>query len=248
MIAALIIEDEKPAARRLQRMLTKENIDVLETLNSVNSAVAWLQSNPQPPLVFCDIQLSDGIAFEIFEKIKINSPIIFTTAYDEYAIRAFKLNSIDYLLKPFTQEDLQFAIQKYKNTHSKNQVENFSEVFKNLTQQKIYKERFLVRKGVYIQVLTTRDIDYFYSENKMTYIHQYSGKESIVDESLEKLTQIIDPEKFFRVNRQYIINREAVKEMIRLANKRIKLVLLSDNMEVIVARERVNDFLKWIVH
>jgi len=245
MIAALIIEDEKPAARRLQRMLAKENIDVLEILNSVNSAVAWLQSNPQPPLVFCDIQLSDGIAFEIFEKIKINSPIIFTTAYDEYAIRAFKLNSIDYLLKPFTQEDLKSAIDKYKNFNLKIIEQDFSGILRNINQHKFYKERFLVKKGVYLRIITTENIDFFYSENKISFLHTFLNKEYIIDESLEKLTKILDPKKFFRINRQYIINKNAITEMIKLSNRRIK-VILKDKKEIIVARERAGDFMIWL--
>ncbi len=245
MITALIIEDEKPAARRLQRMLAKESIDVLEILNSVNSAVAWLQSNPQPPLVFCDIQLSDGIAFEIFEKIKINSPIIFTTAYDEYAIRAFKLNSIDYLLKPFTQEDLKSAIDKYKNFNLKIIEQDFSGILRNINQHKFYKERFLVKKGVYLRVINAEQIEYFYSENKISFLHTFLNKEYIIDESLEKLTKILDPQKFFRINRQYIINKNAIMEMIKLSNRRIK-VILKDKKEIIVARERTGDFMIWL--
>jgi DNA-binding LytR/AlgR family response regulator len=254
-MTTIIIEDEKPAARLLQRKLEKLNIQVGVMLHSVEESIDWFSKNEHPDLIFLDIQLSDGLSFEIFEKVAIKSAIIFTTAYDEYALRAFKLNSIDYLLKPIDEDDLEVAVSKFKarlpkqETGSRDFGMDFDQIKRMLTNpfEKNYKKRFTVKIGQHLKVISVDEIECFFSENKGTYIHTFDNRNYLIESTLEVLEQELDPKDFFRVNRKFIIPLKAIKEIVLYSNSRLKLILPSfKEDEVIVSREKVSDFKTWI--
>jgi len=248
----LIIEDEKLAARKLERMLSVENLNIVDKLTSVTSSIEWFKTNEHPDLIFLDIQLSDGLSFEIFENIEVHSHIIFTTAFDEYALKAFKLNSIDYLLKPIDEDELHSAINKfrqYKNNNTSNinssQLEQIKILLNNTQQQ--YKERFTVKVGPHIHSVPTNNIECFYSENKATYIHTNSGKNYLIDYSLEQLDELLYTTAFHRINRKFIINIDSMEDIIAYSNSRLKIKLKSYKEEdIIVSRERVKGFKEWL--
>ena len=247
----IIIEDEKPSARRLQRMLTNLNVEATTLLHSVEESINWFKNNTHPDLIFLDIQLSDGLSFEIFETIEINSAIIFTTAYDEYALQAFKLNSIDYLLKPIDAEDLEQAVQKYKSRlpQKTNMSLDFEDIKKLLVNpiDRAYKKRFSIKVGQHIKLVNTDEIECFYSENKGTYLHTTDNRNYLLENTLEALEEEINPTQFFRVNRKFYVNIEAIKDIISYTNSRLQIKLNSYNEnDVIVARERVKDFKEWL--
>ncbi|RBA28062.1 LytR/AlgR family response regulator transcription factor [Flavobacterium tibetense] len=247
----LIIEDEKPAARLLQRKVEKLGLHVNTMLHSVEEALTWFHNNQHPDLIFLDIQLSDGLSFEIFEQIDIKSAVIFTTAYDEYALRAFKLNSIDYLLKPIDEDELEIAISKFKNQFQKNTISNldFEAIKRMLVNpvEKEYKKRFSVKIGHQLKVIPIEEVECFYSENKGTYLHTLDNRDYLLDTTLEILENEINPKDFFRINRKFIIPLKSIKEIQVYTNSRLKIVLPSyKDDEVIVARERVSDFKEWI--
>lgn len=247
----IIIEDEKPAARLLQRKVEKLGFTINQMLHSVEESINWFRSNLHPDLIFLDIQLSDGLSFEIFEKIDIQSAVIFTTAYDEYALRAFKLNSIDYLLKPIDEEELEVALLKFKNQFQRNTIATLDlEAIKRMLVnpvEKEYKERFSVKVGNQIKVITIDEVECFYSENKGTYLHTLDNRDYLVDSSLEVVESELKPKDFFRINRKFIVPLKAIKEIQMHTNSRLKLILPTyKEDEVIVARERVNDFKDWI--
>ncbi len=247
----IIIEDEKPSARRLGRMLTKINIEAQALLYSVAEAVQWFQNNDHPDLILLDIQLSDGLSFEIFDQVEVRSAIIFTTAYDEYALKAFKLNSIDYLLKPIDDDELENAIIKFKANQTKphNLQVDLEQIKKLLINplDKNYKERFTVKIGQHLKMIPTNDIECFYSENKGTYIFTSDNRDYLIDSSLEHLVLSLEPTVFFRVNRKFYINIHAIKDIIAYSNSRLKVILknFSDH-EIIVSREKVKDFKYWL--
>lgn len=251
----LIIEDEKPAARLLQRKLEKLDVTVETMLHSVEESVEWFRNNPHPDLIFLDIQLSDGLSFEIFEMIDIKSAIIFTTAYDEYALKAFKLNSIDYLLKPIDEDDLEVAVSKYKSripkavTETSNLQLDFEQIRQMLSNpfEKTYKKRFTVKIGQHLKVITTDEIECFFSENKGTYIHTYDNRDYLIDSTLEIVEQELDKKDFFRVSRKHIVPLKAIKEIQVYTNSRLKVILPTyKEDEVIVSREKVQDFKAWL--
>ena len=247
----LIIEDEKPAARLLQRKVEKMGLEVNQMLHSVEEAIAWFNSNSHPDLIFLDIQLSDGLSFEIFEAIDIKSAIIFTTAYDEYALRAFKLNSIDYLLKPIDEDDLSIAISKFKNQFQKNSISSLDfEAIKRMLvnpAEKVYKKRFSVKIGTQLKVINLEEIECFYSENKGTYIHTLDNRNYLIDHSLEVIEKELNPNQFFKISRKFILPLHAVKEIQMYSNSRLKIILPTyKEDEVIVAREKVSEFKNWI--
>ena len=247
----IIIEDEKPSARRLVRMLQEMNIEAQVMLHSVSEAVEWFNTNKHPDLILLDIQLSDGLSFEIFEQVKVNSAIIFTTAYDEYALKAFKLNSIDYLLKPIDQEELELAINKFKkNKPDENNLQIDLDQIKRLLVNpldKNYKSRFTIKIGQHLKIILTENIECFYSENKGTYIYTSDKRDYLIDSTLEVLEADLDPTKFFRVNRKFYVNLEAIKDIISYSNSRLQIILNTfNNHEIIVSRERVKDFKNWI--
>ncbi|GAA3786240.1 LytTR family DNA-binding domain-containing protein [Corallibacter vietnamensis] len=247
----IIIEDEKPSARRLQRMLEKLHIQAQTMLHSVEEAVAWFQDNEHPDLIFLDIQLSDGLSFEIFETVKIKSSIIFTTAYDEYALQAFKLNSIDYLLKPIDEDEMVQAINKFKTNFNPQKAVtlNFDDI-KNLLVNPIereYKKRFSVKVGQHLKLIAVDDIECVFSENKGTYLHTKDGRNYLIDFTLEQMENELPPNVFFRVNRAFYVNINAIKDMVSYTNSRLQIKLHSfSDQEVIVARERVKDFKNWL--
>lgn len=248
---AIIIEDEKPSARRLNRMLESENVNVLTMLHSVEESIAWFQANEHPEVIFLDIQLSDGLSFEIFDKIDIKSAIIFTTAYDEYALQAFKLNSIDYLLKPIDEDELHAALKQYKSQRgeAKNVQLNFEDIKKLLTNpvEREYKKRFTVKIGQHLRMIPVDEIECFYSENKGTYAHTFEGRNYLLDTTLEQLQSELEPQVFFRINRKFYVNINAIKDIISYTNSRLQIKLNSyKEQDVIVARERVKDFKLWL--
>lgn len=246
----VIIEDEKPAARRLNRMLNELKIEPLAMLHSVEEAVNWFHNNPHPDLLFLDIQLSDGLSFEIFDEVEVKSAIIFTTAYDEYALKAFKLNSIDYLLKPIEDDELENAIKMYKEFQdSKTNVGFNMEQLKMLVapSKKNYKKRFTVKIGQHLKMISTASIECFYSENKSTHIHTIDNRSYLIEETLEQIEEKLQPENFFRVSRKFIVNINTIKDIIAYSNSRLKIQLNSySESEIIVSRERVKDFKNWL--
>jgi DNA-binding LytR/AlgR family response regulator len=225
----IIIEDEKPAARRLSRMLEDLDVKATKMLHSVEESIEWFQNNEHPSLIFLDIQLSDGLSFEIFEHVTITSAIIFTTAYDEYALKAFKLNSIDYLLKPIDEDELKAAVDKYKSQHIvRKEVQlNFDDIKKLLVNpiDRKFKKRFTIKVGQHLKIISTENIECFFSENKATYLHADSNRSYIVDGALEQIQTELDPEKFFRVNRTFIVQISAIKDIISYTNSRLKIIL-----------------------
>jgi DNA-binding LytR/AlgR family response regulator len=247
----IIIEDEKPAARLLQRKVEKLGMQVETMLHSVEEALQWFNLNQHPDLIFLDIQLSDGLSFEIFEKIEIKSAVIFTTAFDEYALRAFKLNSIDYLLKPIDEDDLSIAIAKFKNQFQKSSISSLDfEAIKRMLvnpTEKTYKQRFTIKIGEHLKMISIDEVECFYSENKGTYLHTVDNRDYLLDNTLEQLETELNPKNFFRVSRKFIIPLKTIKDIVVYSNSRLKVILPTYKAdEVIVSRERVNDFKIWL--
>lgn len=247
----IIIEDEKPAARRLSRMLEKLEVKVSTMLHSVEESINWFHNSEHPDLIFLDIQLSDGLSFEIFDEVAIDSSIIFTTAYDEYALQAFKLNSIDYLLKPIDEDDLKRAVHKFESRapQSQNVQVNFEDIKKLLTNplERTYKKRFTVKVGQHLKMIPIDSIECFYSENKGTYIHTTDNRDYLIDMTLEQLENELEPKTFFRISRKFFININAIKDMVSYTNSRLQIKLTTyKDQDVIVARERVRDFKDWL--
>lgn len=250
-INVLIIEDEKPSARRLNRMLGKLDLEADMMLHSVEESLKWFDENPHPDLIFLDIQLSDGLSFEIFEAIEINSAVILTTAYDEYALRAFKLNSIDYLLKPIDEEDLKKAIFKFgtRLSQKKPMMLNFDDIKNMLVNplDRSYKKRFSIKVGQRLVLILVEEIECFYSENKGTYLFTSQGRNYLLDISLEQLETDLDPAVFYRVSRKFYINIDAIKDMVNYTNSRLQIKLNTFNEhDIIVSRERLKDFKEWL--
>jgi DNA-binding LytR/AlgR family response regulator len=254
----LIIEDEYPAAERLQRLIQKVDptLEVLAVLDSIEAAGEWFRANKAPDLIFSDIQLSDGLSFEIFRQNVISSPIIFTTSYDEYAIQAFKVKSIDYLLKPVKQQDLQDAIDKYRAIKSDFaqpervlQLEAFLDSLPVSTTRagKKYKKRFLVKSGEQLVPVAEEDIAYFMSANELVLLTKTDGKKYLVDYTLEQLERLLNPELFFRLNRQFISHLHAIRKIHTYFNGKLKLQLSPEvNEEVLVSRDKATLFKKWM--
>lgn len=247
----IIIEDEKPAARRLSRLLAEFNVEVSTMLHSVEESINWFQNNEHPDLIFLDIQLSDGLSFEIFEEIEVRSAIIFTTAYDEYALQAFKLNSIDYLLKPIDDEELEVAVKKYKALKPEPQkmALDFEDIKKLLVNplEREYKKRFTVRVGQHLKIINADEVECFYSENKGTYAATSEGRNYLLDTTLENLETELEPKIFFRVSRKFYVNVNHIKDIISYTNSRLQIKLNHENgQEIIVSRERVRDFKLWL--
>lgn len=250
-MTTIIIEDEKPSARLLQRKLQKLDIEIDTMLHSVEEAINWFQNNQHPDLIFLDIQLSDGLSFEIFDVIDIKSAIIFTTAYDEYALRAFKLNSIDYLLKPIDEDDLEIAVNKFKARQPKAESMSLDlEMIKRMLvnpDTKSYKKRFTIKTGQHLKMINIEEVECFYSENKGTYLHTVDNRDYLLEGTLEQLETELDPKDFFRISRKFIVPMKAIKDIVVYSNSRLKVILPTyKEDEVIVSRERVNDFKSWI--
>ncbi len=247
----IVIEDEKPSARRLSRLLLDLDVEVSQMLHSVEESINWFQNNPHPDLIFLDIQLSDGLSFEIFEAVEVKSAIIFTTAYDEYALQAFKLNSIDYLLKPIDDEELEVAVEKYKSfkPEVKNMTLNFDDI-KNLLVNPLereYKKRFTARVGQHLKIINADEVESFFSENKGTYAATSDGRNYLLDTTLENLEKELEPKTFFRVSRKFYININHIKDIVSYTNSRLQIKLNHfQEQEIIVSRDRVKDFKLWL--
>lgn len=247
----LVIEDEKVAAKRLSDLILScdPEIQIEMVIQSVKQAVDWLNTNPAPDLIFMDIQLADGLSFEIFEQTIVESPVIFTTAYDEYALKAFKVNSIDYLLKPIDKEELSNALKKFKKSHHSKEIPTqvFDSILNSLTKK--YKNKFVIKVGDHIKVFTTDDVQCFYSMEKYSFLQNTAGRDYAINYSLDKLDELLDPQKFFRINRKYIIAFSAIKDIISYSNSRLLVKLTTNESDdLIVSRERVQEFRKWLEH
>lgn len=244
----VIIEDELAASSQLKFLLNQLNIkyEILTVIETVKEGITWFTTNESPDLIFSDIQLADGIFFEIFEHIKINAPIIFITAFDEYAIRAFKLNSIDYILKPIDADSLSFAIEKYKNQSLVNQ-ETLNELIKqHVFSQKNYRKSFLVRYRDKLLPIKSSEFAYFFIENGLVFGQLFDSRKFILDFKLEDLENQLDPHDFLRANRQFILSRESIFEIEPYINSRV-LVKTSPKSpyEAIISKEKVTLFKKW---
>ena len=250
MINILIIEDEEPAANRLKKMVTELEPDahVLENIVSVNSAITWFKENPSPDLIFSDIQLSDGLSFDIFKNVEVQCPVIFITAYDQYAIDAFKVNSIDYLLKPIKKDDLQVAINKFKKLNRSEVSLDIHKVLEVFNQPKTeYKTRFIVRYGEHIKTIKIEEAAYFYTEDKINFLTTNEGRRYTIDYNLDALESTLDPKTFFRINRQFIISINAINEMFSYSKSRVLVKLNPPSKhETVVSTERSGDFKLWL--
>ena len=244
----LIIEDEVAAVRRLRKLI--EEIDpkyeIVDDLDSIESTLNWLETNPMPDLFLMDIHLADGSSFEIFNHIEILKPVIFTTAYDQYAIDAFQVNTIDYLLKPIKKAELERALNKYLSL-KESIVFDYQTLAEKINPEK-YNKRFMIRFGQQIRVVESSNVAYFYTQDKVTFLVTKEGKRYPIDFSLEKLLEISDPRTYFRINRQFIIHIEAIKKMHSYSKSRVKIDLLPTcDIETIVSTERSPHFKKWLV-
>jgi len=250
MTKVLIIEDEPLAVQKLARQL--KNIDaemeIIATIDSISESITWLRSN-EADLIFLDIQLGDDISFSIFEKIEVKTPIIFTTAFDQYAIKAFKLNSIDYLLKPINKRELATAIEKFHERKLQTQSFDYETLLNSIQKSaaQSYQKRFMVYVGDRVKSIGAEEIACFFAEGKYAYLVTLEGKEHIIDATLEKLEKVLNPELFFRVNRQYTICINAIEEMITYSKGRLKISLVVDiKNEIIVSIEKAPLFKKWL--
>lgn len=245
----LIIEDEKPAARQLSKLLLEctPEAEILEIIDSVAAAVKWLNTFQAPDLIFMDIQLADGLSFDIFRDTDIRVPVIFTTAYDQYALKAFKVNSIDYLLKPVDPEELSGAIQKFRNLNRSVAVDHsaIAQMVQSMM-QKEYKERFLIKSGANLSYVPVTDIAYFFSEDGLAFAQTAAGRH-ILDYSLEELESLLNPKQYFRISRKMLVGVESIRKISPHFNGRLKLEIHPKYPEeVFVSRERVNDFKEWL--
>jgi DNA-binding LytR/AlgR family response regulator len=248
----LIIEDEPQAIKRLETLIEDliPGVTILAKIDSVRGAIAWLRENSPPELIFMDIQLADGVSFQIFEQCHVKSPVIFTTAYDAYALKAFKVNSIDYILKPVDRDDMERALNKLNaltqgKDHTTEMLANIGEAVRSLTRK--YKTRFVIKVGEHLKSIEVNDIQYFFSLEKATFAKINDGRKHILDFTLDQLEAVVDPAQFFRINRKYIVSAAAIQDMVSYTNSRLKLVLKgSDDTDIIVSRERVQEFKDWL--
>ena len=246
----LIIENEKPASDKLIRILNRidRSITVLGVIETVEEAINRLQEKPLPDLILMDIQLDDGLCFEIFETVKVDIPVIFTTAYDEYTLKAFKVNSVDYLLKPIDENLLKLALNKYKKLYADN--DPFKRDFRQLLYEfrNQYKSRFLIKIGDKFRSVPTGEISHFHISERSVFLCDYQGKDSGIDSSLDQLQSKLDPRKFFRINRECIVNIDAITLMHSYSSSRLQLTLKNkEQIDLfVVSREKVADFKRWI--
>jgi two-component system LytT family response regulator len=246
-LKAIIIEDELIAAQNLQRLIEQvnRNIEIIAVLKSIEASVKWFSANPNPDLVFMDIHLSDGSSFSIFEKVKITAPVIFTTAYDEYALKAFEVNSIDYLLKPINIKELERAIEKFSRFSSNEEmIAQMLSMFKK--EKKNYKSIFLIPHKDKFIPLSVNDIAYIYSENKIAKMVTFDNRTFHEFSSLDEIQRQINPAKFFRANRQFIISYKAIKDISTWFDGKLSINLTIETPEkVIISRVRVSEFKEW---
>jgi two-component system response regulator LytT len=250
MTGTLIIEDEEPAALRLKNLLASldHNIEILAILDTVQSAIKWLENHPQPDLIMLDIQLGDGLSFEIFRKVKVNSYIIFTTAYDEYAIKAFELNSIDYLLKPVDKSKLSLSLAKYRELQSITQSVDIGKLLETIgSKNDNFKKRFVVSIANKIKVVETSEIAFFYSKEKNTFLFTMDSRFYPLEFSLDSLEQLLNPEQFFRISRQHLVSLKCISKIDILSKSRIRIETNPPaGEEMLVSSARTADFRIWL--
>lgn len=246
----LIVEDEKPAARRLQKLLLEIQpaVQILNVTDSLSSTKAFLAQDKKIDLIFLDIHLADGLSLQLFKEIDLEVPVIFTTAYDEYAIEAFRFNSIDYLLKPIEPHDLQKALEKWKRLPQNNELTKIAKVFEHYSafSAKEIKTRFLIKEGEKLKYIKVEDVACISSSNGFTLLTSNVGKEFVVNESMEDLYTKIDRARFFRISRQCIINIEFIEEILPYSNNRLEVVLKGKDSRWVVSRERVSELKRWL--
>jgi two-component system LytT family response regulator len=246
----LLIEDEQAAVRRLQKLLVEIDPlnEVVAALSSIESAVEWLMAHPAPDVILMDIHLADGSSFDIFDKVTVTAPVIFATAFDEYALKAFKVNAIDYLLKPIKKIDLEQALSRISVGVTKDNLGD--EFIQKLANAGLVKKnkRILVKMGQAIKLIELENVAYFYSRDKISFAVLPGNKRYPLDQSLDQLEQMVDPVHFFRINRQFMVKMEAIDEMIAYSKSRVKLKLNPPTEEdAIVSKERSPDFKKWLL-
>lgn len=248
----IIIEDEELAVEILADtiMVLRPGIRILKTLGSIKEAVKWFENNNPPDLIFCDIHLSDGKSFEIFKKINVKSPVIFTTAYDQYAIEAFKVNSIDYLLKPIKKYDVENSLKKFDDLQNDQlllKIENMQNLLGSISKPKNYKKRFVVKQGMNMRTIPSEEVAGFLAEEGLVFLYNFAGQRFIINSTLEQLEEEVEDSKFFRVNRKFIINVDAIEQVKPYFNTRL---LIKANpplkFEEIVSTKRVAEFRKWL--
>lgn len=247
----IIIEDEIPAANRLSKMLQSisDEVQVIKKIDSVEAGVKFLRSAEDIDLIFMDIQLADGLSFDIFEQTEVRSPVIFTTAFDQYTLKAFKVNSIDYLLKPIDEKELEKAVEKYRQLYDKKE-NGFSDKIIRLVQDMNnarYKERLLIKRGQQLSYLKTEATAYCYADGKLCYAVDFSNNKYLLESNLSQLEEQLQPNKFYRINRHLLVNIESVSKVHTWLGGRLKLELLpSTSSDTVVSRERVNGFKEWL--
>ena len=246
---ALIIEDEQLAAEKLVSMLKsiEPDIEIVGVLESVLESINWLSTNVKPELIFMDVQLDDGLCFEIFDSINISIPIIFTTAYDSYAIKAFQVNSVDYLLKPIEPDALSKALEKYKSLYQNqdSQSEKLNLLYNQFV--KTHKTRFFVKIGNHYHSVSINEIQCFYIQERAVFLRSINGKKFDLDYSLDQLQKLVDPNLFFRINRNYLIHIDSIQDIFSYSSHRLGVKLkMMDHLDMIVSREKVADFKKWL--
>jgi DNA-binding LytR/AlgR family response regulator len=246
----LIIEDEAHAAIRLEKLLKEiePDFELLAIIDSVKGAVDWLTKNPSPDLVMLDIQLGDGMSFEIFKQISIDAFVIFTTAFDQYAIKAFELNSIDYLLKPIDKARLKLSLEKFHQLQHRSNKDEIALMLEKLdTLQNNYKKRFIVAAGENLKRIETSEIAYFYSMEKASFLCTFGNRHYAIEYALDALEDLLNPADFFRVNRQYLLHHKAIQSISLFSKSRLKLKLNPEaNSEVLVSSTRTPQFRKWL--
>lgn len=247
----VIIEDEAPAANRLAKLLKgiHDEMDIIGRLDSVESSARFLRSGEEVDLIFMDIQLADGLSFDIFKQATVTAPVIFTTAFDQYTLKAFKVNSIDYLLKPIDEKELQQAVEKYKQLYDKKNQGFPERILKMMQEMNTakYRERLLIKRGQQLSYLKTELTAYCYAEGKLCYAVDFSSNKYLLENNLSQLEEQLPPNKFYRINRHLLINIEAVQKVHTWLGGRLKIELLpSTTAETVVSRERVNGFKEWL--
>lgn len=250
MIKTLLVEDEEPAAIRLKKMLNQvaDDIELLDWVDSVEGAIKYLENNDAPDLLMLDIQLADGLSFDIFKKVTVDSFVIFTTAYDEYAIKAFELNSIDYLLKPINKDKLERSLDKFRKLSTPTNHVSINDLIQTIEAKSgNYKKRFLINMGSKIKSVETKDVAFFYVMEKGTYLCTFQGKNYPVDFSLDKIEQLINPELFYRISRQAIVNYNAIEKINIFSKSRLKLETNpKSELELLVSANKSHDFRLWL--
>ena len=247
----IIIEDEIPAANRLSRMLQNisDELEVVKKLDSIESSVKYFQSSDDIDLVFMDIQLADGLSFDIFQKANLKAPVIFTTAFDQYTLKAFKVNSIDYLLKPIDEKELEQAVEKYRTLYDKKE-DGFSEkILKLVREMSInkYRERLLIKRGQQLSYLKIESTAYCFADGKLCYAVDFNSNKYLLESNLSQLEEQLRPNQFYRINRHLLINIEAISKVHTWIGGRLKLEILpSAKANTVVSRERVNGFKDWL--